>query len=167
MSTEYAAVKDSGKRESFGTGSVRDSREGKGRYDLIPTYPLARLARHYENGARKYGDRNWERGQPVSRYFDSAVRHLFRFWAGDEDEDHLSAAAWNVFAIIHTLEAAKNKQVPATLDDRPRSVPAVLVAEKKTVEDVRDTASVSPLEQWLNAKPGEVGSCNQKPEAIL
>ena len=28
-------VKDSGKRESFSTGAVRDIRAGKGRYDLV------------------------------------------------------------------------------------------------------------------------------------
>lgn len=28
----FSEVKDSGKRQDFGTGSVRDTRDGKGRY---------------------------------------------------------------------------------------------------------------------------------------
>ena len=38
-------LKDSGKREEFPTGSRRDQRAGKGRFDLIPTMALRRLAR--------------------------------------------------------------------------------------------------------------------------
>lgn len=51
---EGFAMKDSGKREDFGTGAVRDSREGKGRYDLISPIALKRLAVVYEKGANKY-----------------------------------------------------------------------------------------------------------------
>jgi hypothetical protein len=114
---KFEEVKDSGRREAFGTGSVRDTREGKGRYDLLPPAALRRLAVHYENGARKYGDRNWEKGQPVSRYIDSALRHLVCFMDGQRDEDHLAAAAWNVFGAIHTGEKVESGELPAELDD--------------------------------------------------
>lgn len=63
----FNEVKDSGKRQEFQTGSIRDTREGKGRYDLLPPHAIFRLAKHFENGAKKYGDRNWEKGQPLSR----------------------------------------------------------------------------------------------------
>jgi len=95
---------DSGKRENFKTGAVRDIQEGKGRFDLISPAALTRLAIHYENGSRKYDDRNWEKGIPASRCFSSAVRHLFKWIAGLNDEDHLAAAAWNIFAIMHFEE---------------------------------------------------------------
>ena len=49
----FDAVNDSGSRQKFETGSVRDSRSGKGRYDLLPPYALKRLAQHFENGANK------------------------------------------------------------------------------------------------------------------
>jgi len=75
---ELDAVKDSGAREEFDTGSKRDTRKGRGRYGLITPIALKRLAQHYENGAAKYGDRNWEKGQPVSRYLGSANGSLFR-----------------------------------------------------------------------------------------
>jgi hypothetical protein len=62
---------------------------------------LRRLAIHYENGAMKYEYRNWEKGIPVSRCFDSAIRHLVRYIEGGRTEDHLAAAIWNIIAIIH------------------------------------------------------------------
>ena len=118
-SKEYNSVKDSGVREELNTGSKRDSRNGKGRFDLIPPYALYRLAKHYENGSRKYGDRNWERGQSLSRYLDSAIRHLNCVNMGLEDEDHLSAAAWNIFAIIETKKRIEQGILPKELDDLP------------------------------------------------
>jgi len=114
---DFAKVVDSGARQSFSTGSVRDTREGKGRFDLIPTYPLRRLARHYENGAEKYGDRNWEKGQELSRYLDSAMRHLVSVLEGRRDEDHASAVAWNIFAYVHTKEMIERGKLPSELDD--------------------------------------------------
>ena len=62
VAMEYDAVKDSGKGRKWNTGSVRDTRTNKGRYDLLPVYAIKRLAQHFEHGAVKYGDRNWEKG---------------------------------------------------------------------------------------------------------
>lgn len=97
-------TRDSGKREEFDTGAVRDTRTGKGRYDLISPYALKRLAAVMERGATKYGDRNWEKGMPADRLLDSALRHMFQYAAGDTDEDHLGHAAFNIFAIMHFQE---------------------------------------------------------------
>lgn len=116
---EYAGVKDSGKREEMVTGSVRDTREGKGRYDLIPPYPMKRLAQHYENGAVKYGDRNWEKGQKLMRFLDSAMRHLQCVIAGENDEDHESAVIWNVMGYMDTKRRIAEGKLPESLDDRP------------------------------------------------
>ena len=59
---EWETVMDSGERQEFSTGSVRDTRKGKGRFDLLPPKAIRRLAVHFESGAIKYGDRNWEKG---------------------------------------------------------------------------------------------------------
>jgi hypothetical protein len=115
--SEFAAVKDSGKRQEFETGSKRDTQDGKGRYVLIPTIPMRRLAKHYENGSAKYGDRNWEKGQPLSRYLDSCERHLQAVKDGLTDEDHASAVSWNMFAFIWTLEMIRAGLLPKELDD--------------------------------------------------
>jgi len=114
---EFDEVKDSGKRQEFETGSKRDTRDGKGRFDLIPPYALTRLARHYENGAKKYGDRNWEKGQPLARYLDSMIRHAYKFLGGSREEDHLAAVAWNALAYIETEYRIERGILPADLDD--------------------------------------------------
>ena len=115
--TEFNEVKDSGTREEFSTGSRRDTNKGKGRFDLIPPYALKRLAQHYENGAVKYGDRNWEKGQPLARYLDSAIRHAYAYLGGSKDEDHLAAVAWNALAIIETEHRIKLGILPKDLDN--------------------------------------------------
>lgn len=75
---------------------------------------MRRLAQHYEEGAKKYADRNWEKGMPFSRYVDSAKRHLDKYVMGMTDEDHLAATAWNIFAIMHHQELGQLE-----LDDMP------------------------------------------------
>jgi len=117
---EYNGVKDSGKRQEFGTGAVRDIQEGKGRYDLLPTRAIRRLAKHYENGARKYGDNNYLKGMPMTRFLDSALRHLFKAAEGQKDEDHFIAAVWNLMAIIEYQERIEENLLPRELDDLPK-----------------------------------------------
>lgn len=111
------ATKDSGQREEYATGSRRDTRDGKGRFDLIPAISLKRLAQLYERGAAKYGDRNWEKGQPLSRYLDSAMRHLNDWIGGDRSEDHLIACVWNCFSYVWTEEMVRRGLLPAELND--------------------------------------------------
>lgn len=93
-------LKDSGSRQQFNSGAVRDNGKGKGRFDLLSTQMLFRLAKHYENGALKYEPRNFEKGMPISRCVDVAMRHLTKYLAGWNDEDHLAAVCWNIAAIM-------------------------------------------------------------------
>lgn len=97
-------VKDSGERTVYGTGAQRDNHSGKGRFDLIPPQFLMRLARWFEMGAEKYEERNFEKGLPIGRCLDAAMRHLTKYQAGCDDEDHLAAAAWNIAAIMFYQE---------------------------------------------------------------
>lgn len=120
---EFDEVKDSGSRQEFTTGSKRDTAEGKGRYDLITPIGLARLAKHYQNGSKKYGDRNWELGQPICRYLDSALRHIYKHLEGDRSEDHLAAGAWNLLGAIHTEEMIERGLLPKELDNRVSYLP--------------------------------------------
>jgi hypothetical protein len=115
---EYNAVVDSGKRQKFDTGSVRDTQERKGRYDLMFFIALERLAIHLENGANKYGDNNFRLGQPLGRYVSSAIRHISKWVLGWQDEDHLGAAIWNLCALLETEEMIRRGKLPEELDDR-------------------------------------------------
>jgi len=98
---------DSGKRAQYETGAVRDAGSNKGRFDLLPVNALKRLAQLYERGAVKYAARNWEKGIPVERMFDSAIRHVFQALSGDQSEDHLAGAAWNILGIMEYEERRK------------------------------------------------------------
>lgn len=89
-------IKDSGDRTVFPTGAIRDMHRGKGRYDLIPWEAIHELALHCEAGALKYGERNVEKGIPISSLVDSAFRHLSKYMHGMDDEPHLRAALWNI-----------------------------------------------------------------------
>ncbi|NBO99841.1 MAG: hypothetical protein EBU90_06895 [Proteobacteria bacterium] len=122
METKEVIVKDSGKRQNFKSGSVRDSREKKGRYDLLMPHAIYLVARQLEEGALKYAERNWELGQPLSRYMDSALRHLFRHLEGHRDERHDVACAWNVLAMIETKNKIDLGKLPKELDDLPKSL---------------------------------------------
>jgi hypothetical protein len=115
-------MKDSGQRQSFETGAVRDTQDGKGRYDLLPVIALKRVAAVYEKGAAKYDDRNWEKGWNLSRSYDSALRHLMQYAEGLRDEDHLAQAAFNVLAMIFTEEQVNRGNLPASLMDLPSYV---------------------------------------------
>lgn len=110
-------IKDSGERQDFSTGSVRDTDEGKGQPSRLSTLFLRRLAIHTQNGLKKYGDRNWEKGQPLSRYIDSMMRHLWKIQEGNTDEDHVAALGWNVMAFTHTKELIDAGRLPEKLDD--------------------------------------------------
>ena len=109
-------VKDSGHRQEFATGARRDTQEGKGRFDLLPCHAITRLATHFENGSKKYGDDNWRKGIPLNRYLDSAFRHLYEFMDGQRDEDHAIAAAWNILCLLETEYMINNKELPEELN---------------------------------------------------
>lgn len=65
---------------------------------------MLEVSKQYEDGAKKYGDRNWELGQPLHAFIDSGVRHYLKFLRGDEDEPHDRAFIWNVLGAIYTHE---------------------------------------------------------------
>lgn len=52
-------TKDSGVREEFNGGMVRDTQNGKPRYDLCYKPLYKRWAELMARGADKYGDNNW------------------------------------------------------------------------------------------------------------
>lgn len=69
------------------------------------------VSKHFEDGAKKYGENNWQKGIPVHCYIDSAIRHYLKYLRGDDDEPHDRAFIWNIMCCIWTC---KNK---ITLND--------------------------------------------------
>lgn len=69
-----------------------------GRADMV-----LELAKHFEDGAKKYGEYNWQKGLPVHCYVDSGVRHYLKWLRGDSDEPHDRAFVWNIICCIWTM----------------------------------------------------------------
>lgn len=62
------------------------------------------VAKHFEDGCKKYGEDNWRKGIPCKVYIDSAVRHYLKHLRGDTDERHDRAFIWNIMCCIWTYE---------------------------------------------------------------
>ena len=60
------------------------------------------VSKHFEEGAKKYGEHNWQKGIPSHCYIDSAVRHYLKWLRGDKDEPHDRAFVWNILCCIWT-----------------------------------------------------------------
>ncbi len=94
-------IKDSGERQEFSSGMVRDTAEGKTDYTLIMDGPMHdRYAEHLTKAAvTKYGARNWMKARTLEeqeRYRVSGARHMRQWLRGDRDEDHAAAVMFNL-----------------------------------------------------------------------
>lgn len=65
---------------------------------------LMEVSKHFEEGALKYGENNWQKGIPADCYMDSAIRHYLKYRRGDQDENHARAFVWNVMCCIWEVD---------------------------------------------------------------
>lgn len=109
-------VKDSGARQEFKSGMVRDVDTGKVNYHRVADGPmLKRWATHLTKAEAKYPDiapgvANWtlaEGEEERQRFRTSAFRHFMQWFYGDTDEDHAAAVFFNV----NGAEYVKEKMV--------------------------------------------------------
>jgi hypothetical protein len=110
---------DSGNRQLFASGAVRDSADDKPRPDLVSPFAMERLGEWLRLGAQKYKERNWEAGIPISRCVASLSRHLMKYQQGARDEDHMAAVMCNAMFVIHLEEMIRRGVLPADLLDMP------------------------------------------------
>lgn len=94
---------------------------------------ILEVSKHFEEGAKKYGEYNWQKGIPTHCYIDSAVRHFLKFIRGDKDEPHDRAFVWNILCCMWTC---KNKP---ELNDYPRKEVKEPEKEEVKVERCCDT----------------------------
>lgn len=88
------------------------------RFDLLSPYALEEIVKVLTFGAKKYGDRNWEKGLTYSQLVAALYRHLNKFQQGkDVDEEsncqHMASIAFCAMAILHFQATNQNH-----LDDR-------------------------------------------------
>lgn len=112
----------------------RKNDDGKLRMDLVPGYPLMRLAEVYTIGAAKYADDNWRAGISYKRIFAAMLRHAWKWFMGEsfdpDGQHHLSSVAWGAFTLME-YEITRPE-----FDDRPKTV-----ATHKNLEMKKPTAA--------------------------
>ena len=100
-------------------GKGRTDDGGKPRLELVPPEVMIALGEILTFGAKKYGDRNWERGMAWSRVFGAAMRHLWSWWAGEKaDAETARSHLWHALCCIAFLIAYEARGTGG--DDRPR-----------------------------------------------
>lgn len=106
-------TKDSGERQEFNSGMVRDKEENKTYYALLFDGPmLQRWAELLTRGAKKYSARNWMKAnsqEELERAKSSAARHFFQYMNGETDEDHGAATIFNINLAEYIKQKLQNK----------------------------------------------------------
>lgn len=89
------------------------------RLDLLPADVMREVAKVYTFGAKKYGDRNWEKGIAYHRAYGAALRHMTSWWMREDldDETHIHHLAHAICELefLLAVELRNMKQ----FDDRP------------------------------------------------
>jgi hypothetical protein len=110
-------TKDSGERQMFSSGMVRDTTAGKIDWHRVADGPmLKRWAELLTRGAEKYPDvepgmPNWmlARGkEELARFRASAYRHFMQWYYHHEDEDHAAAVMFNINGFEQTKKQLDN-----------------------------------------------------------
>ena len=82
-----------------------DRKDDKTRWELMPLDCLEDIARVYTEGAKKYGDNNWQNLENgYERYKGALLRHLYASETQEFDEEtkvrHEAAVCWNAIAML-------------------------------------------------------------------
>ena len=111
-------VKDSGERQEFDSGMVRDTQKGKTNYTRVfEGVMLRRWAEHMTLAEAKYPDvapgvANWTQAktpEEVQRFRVSATRHFVAWLAGETDEDHAAGVFFNINGAETTRKKIQDK----------------------------------------------------------
>lgn len=103
--------------EDKGGGAVKADTD-KVRIDLFPGDALLAISDILTSGAKKYEDRNWEKGMKWSRPFGALMRHMWAWWQGEKfDTETGKSHLWHAGCCIVFLIAYEIRGVG--LDDRP------------------------------------------------
>lgn len=106
----------------------RKDDSGKTRLELIPPELLFAVGAILTFGAKKYADRNWEKGMSWSRVFGALMRHMWCWWGGigpttksflfgELDDETKHSHLWHAGCCIAFLIAYEERGVG--VDDRP------------------------------------------------
>lgn len=116
----------------------------KVRLDLLPVQPIIEIGKVLTYGAKKYSERNWEKGLAWSRCYGAALRHLLAWQSGETNDpetglNHLAHAACE---ILFLLEFSRTHP---ELDDRPNNFAFnELFAKARERDAVKPESTPSP-----------------------
>ena len=126
------AVMDEAANKDMKEGKIVDLKakashfsEDKSGVDQIPVETLLEWGQVFTMGAKKYGRDNWKSGTDWHEFYGSALRHMFAFWKGEDNDpesglSHLAHALWNIGAIryyqIHELGEDSRDELPDVRD---------------------------------------------------
>lgn len=112
-------TKDSGERQQFNSGMVRDVQADKPAFHLIlpKLVPFeeqmwTRVGKLLARGAKKYSERNWEQAnsqEELDRFISSELRHSMQWACGERDEDHGAAVIFNIIGGEYVRGKLENK----------------------------------------------------------
>ena len=124
----------------------------KVRLDLLPVQPIIEIGKVLTYGAKKYSERNWEKGLAWSRCYAASLRHLLAWQSGEtnDPETGLSHLAHAACEILFLLEFSRTHP---ELDDRPNNFAFNELLAKARERDVvkpESTPSSDPLAwSWI------------------
>ena len=95
--------------ETFAVDRYHDSSNEKETHTEVECSMLLEVAKHFEEGAKKYGENNWQKGIPPKCYIDSAARHYLKWLRGDKDEPHDRAFVRNLMCCIWEVDYHKEE----------------------------------------------------------
>jgi hypothetical protein len=164
-------IKDSGARQEFEGGGVRDTEEGKLDYSNLFVWlePMGtRYVEHMTAGRKKYPDPepgvpNWTlfpaTPELLARTERSLDRHYKAYRAGKTDEDHAAAIIFNLNLCERTKDALHAQEMGRNRGDDNRPQPAVDFSTGSAVTPtprfVPPQAAVPTSEARLTVTEGE------------
>lgn len=97
---------------------------------------ILEVAKQYESGAKKYADRNWEKGLPIFTFFDSCIRHYLKWLDNWTDEPHDRAITWNLLGALWYTEK-ELEQIYKDLDKEFKKVEEIADECRSATETIK------------------------------
>jgi hypothetical protein len=89
------------------------------RYDLLPREFLYRVAKRWDDGAIKHGERNCMLGIHDRDYVVDRINHLQEhlnaFLSGDTTDDNLAAMGWGISFLMEVEKSVEGKALIASI----------------------------------------------------
>ena len=126
-------------------GATKADGEKLDRFDLLPWDIIMEVAELYGIGARKYDDRNWEKGMSWGRLIRALFSHMAKFllrrkYDPVDGQRHIISVIWCGIALAyyekHELGTDDRAKVPKALDGLVHSLTGVnLPMTQKEISD--------------------------------